>query len=56
MRSSAERLAPRLAIRLLLEALGVLFLDGDVAQTLLQCGDLAEPLHAAGFVEPFVSV
>lgn len=37
------------------EPFGLLILDGDVAQTLLQCGDLAQPLHLAGLTEPLVS-
>ena len=31
-------------------------LVGDVAQAVLQAGDLAEPLHLAGFLEPFPGV
>jgi len=39
-----------------LQALGLLLLAGDVAQALLQGGDLAEPLLAAGLDEPLVVV
>ena len=31
-------------------------LVGDVAQAVLETGDLAEPLHLVGFAEPFPGV
>ena len=38
------------------EAFGVPLLVVEVAQAVLQAGDLAEPLHLAGFLEPFPGV
>jgi hypothetical protein len=38
------------------DLLGLLLLLGDVAQAVLQAGDLAEPLHSVGFLESFTGV
>jgi hypothetical protein len=38
------------------ESFGLPFLVRDVAQAFFQRSDLAEPLHPAGFGQPFLSV
>ncbi len=43
-------------VGLFLKSFGLTLLVGDVAQAFLEGGDLAEPLHATGFVEPLVGV
>jgi hypothetical protein len=42
--------------RELSEAFGLALLVGDVAQAVLKAGDLAEPLHLVGFLEPFQGI
>src|SRR5690242_4854964 len=57
LRRSSEDVVGVVAIDCeLSEAFGVSLLVGDVAQAVLQAGHLAEPLHLAGFLEPFPGV